>query len=298
LLAQGADPYSDTFNGKGYNGITTIKSKTNLAFDQGGGIMMWELSGDVSGQYSLVSAIHEVVINRNGGGPVIPKAPIGKTIWLQGNNALYVSSENGTKAMNCNRTTPQDWEQFYVGDAGNGKVTLQSMGKYVSSENGAQAMTCNRATPQGWEQFDWLVNADSTISLRGNNGLYVSSENGTAAMNCNRTSIQDWEKFKYGIVTATFTRVATTAFDIVTGNTPGGIYPNPVQKGSALTVSVKQYNANAPVHVTLMDISGKTLAQYKISTGNLNIPVKYMPGTYLVKIENAGNSYIQKLIVQ
>jgi hypothetical protein len=297
LLAQGADPYSDTYNGKGYNGITTIKNKTNLAFDQGGGIMMWELSGDVSGQYSLVSAIHEVVLNRTGGGGTPVTAPIGKTIWLQGNNALYVSSENGTKAMNCNRTIPQGWEQFLVGDAGNGKVTLQSMGKYVSSENGEQAMTCNRTTPQGWEQFDWVVNADNTISLRGNNGLYVSSENGTAAMNCNRTSIQDWEKFRFGVVTAT-ARATATAFDIVTGNARGGIYPNPVQKGSVLSVAVKQYNANALVQVTLIDMSGKTLAQYKTRTGNINIPVKYIPGTYLVKIENAGNSYVQKLIVQ
>jgi len=296
LLAKGADPYSDTYNGVGYNGITTIKNKTNLAFDQGGGIMMWELSGDVTGQYSLVSAIHEVVINRSGG-TVITKAPIGKTIWLQGNNALYVSSENGTKPMNCNRTTPQDWEQFLVADAGNGKITLQSMSNYVSSENGAQAMTCNRATAQGWEQFDWVVNADSTISLRGNNGLYVSSENGTAAMNCNRTSIQDWEKFKFGIVAATTKRVATAAA-LVTRNTPGAIYPNPVHKGSALTIVVKQYNANAPVHITLMDISGKTLETYTTLSGSINIPVKYMPGAYFVKIENAGSSYVQKLIVQ
>ncbi len=300
LLAQGADPYSDTYNGKGYNGITTIKNKTNLAFDQGGGIMMWELSGDVSGQYSLVSAIHEVVLNRTGGGGnPVTTAPIGKTIWLQASsNALYVSSENGTKAMNCNRTTPQGWEQFLVGDAGNGKVTLQSMGKYVSSENGAQAMACNRATPQGWEQFDWVVNADNTISLRGNNGLYVSSENGTAAMNCNRTTIQGWEKFNVGIITATATRIATASLNTVTGNIPGGMYPNPVQKGSALTVAVKQYNANAPVHVTVIDLSGKTLAQFNANTGTINIPVKYMPGTYFVKIENAGKHYVQKLIVQ
>jgi GH18 family chitinase len=294
LLAKGADPYSDTYNGVGYNGITTIKNKTNLAFDQGGGIMMWELSGDVTGQYSLVSAIHDVVINRSGN--PVTTAPIGKTIWLQGNNALYVSSENGTKAINCNRTTAQAWEQFFVGDAGNGKVTLQSMGKYVSSENGAQAMTCNRTTAQGWEQFDWLVNTDGTISLRGNNGLYVSSENGAAAMNCNRTTIQGWEKFNFGIVTTA--RMATTALDMVPANTPGGMYPNPVQKGAALTIAVKQFNANAPVQVTLMDISGKTLAQYKTSTGNVNIPVKYTPGVYLVKVENAGKSYVQKLIVQ
>jgi chitinase len=67
LVARGADPYADTYSGVGYNGITTIKSKTNLAFDQGNGIMIWELSGDATGANSLLSAIHEVVLNRGGG---------------------------------------------------------------------------------------------------------------------------------------------------------------------------------------------------------------------------------------
>jgi GH18 family chitinase len=67
LLARGANPFNDTYNGIGYNGITTIKNKTNLAFDNGGGIMFWELSNDVTGANSLVSAINEVVVSRGGG---------------------------------------------------------------------------------------------------------------------------------------------------------------------------------------------------------------------------------------
>jgi hypothetical protein len=47
-----------------------------------------------------------------------------------------------------------------------------------------------------------------------------------------------------------------------------------------------------------MDITGKTLAQYKASKASLNIPAIHKPGTYLVKIENAANSYVQKVIVQ
>ena len=122
--------------------------------------------------------------------------PIGQTITLKGNNGLYVSSENGTQAMTCTRTTPQAWEQFLVVDAGNGKVALQSMSKYVSSENGVNPITCNRTTESGWEQFNWISNSDGTISLQSNNGLFVSSENGTQAMTCNRTTVQDWEKFR------------------------------------------------------------------------------------------------------
>ena len=122
--------------------------------------------------------------------------PIGQTITLKGNNNEYVSGENGTTAMNCNRPTAQAWEQFLVVDAGNGKVELQSMGKYVSSENGQQAITCNRTTAQGWEQFTWINNADGTISLQGNNGDFVSSENGAQPMTCTRTTAQAWEEFR------------------------------------------------------------------------------------------------------
>lgn len=91
LVARGANPYADVFDNVGYNGITTIQQKTNLAFDQGSGIMIWELSEDAAGANSLVSAIHEVVVTRTGnpGNPGNP--PIGKVIWLRGNNNLYVS---------------------------------------------------------------------------------------------------------------------------------------------------------------------------------------------------------------
>jgi chitinase len=69
LLAQGADPNADLFNGVGYNGIPTIKSKTNLAFDQGGGIMIWHLGQDAVGANSLLTAINQVVLSRGGTTP-------------------------------------------------------------------------------------------------------------------------------------------------------------------------------------------------------------------------------------
>ncbi|HTD99670.1 MAG TPA: glycoside hydrolase family 30 beta sandwich domain-containing protein [Mucilaginibacter sp.] len=126
-----------------------------------------------------------------GGGP-----PIGTTITLKGINNLYVSGENGTQAMNCNRATASAWEQFLVVDGGGGKVELKSQNKFISSENGTMAITCNRATAGAWEQFTWFVNPDGTISLQGNNGKWISSENGTMAMTCNRATISGWEAFR------------------------------------------------------------------------------------------------------
>jgi len=121
--------------------------------------------------------------------------PIGQTITLKGFNGDYVSSEDGTQAMTCTRTTAQAWEQFTVVDEGNGNVALQSMGHYVSSENGTMPITCNRTSVGAWETFKWGTNADGTITLQGNNGDYVSSEDGQQAMTCNRTTASGWESF-------------------------------------------------------------------------------------------------------
>ena len=61
LLARGADPTADMFDSVGYNGLATIKSKTRLALDQAGGVMIWEVTQDATGPNSLLKAIQEVV---------------------------------------------------------------------------------------------------------------------------------------------------------------------------------------------------------------------------------------------
>jgi beta-glucanase (GH16 family) len=121
--------------------------------------------------------------------------PIGQTVTLKGFNNQYVSGENGTQAMNCNRPTSSAWEQFTVVDAGGGKVALRSMNKYVSSENGTQAITCNRTTVSDWEKFDWVPTTDGKVTFRGNNGKFISSENGTQPMTCTRATASGWEAF-------------------------------------------------------------------------------------------------------
>ncbi|WP_183561423.1 lectin [Mucilaginibacter sp. SP1R1] len=157
------------------------------------------LTGDggkmLKGQIGLTATrpTQPVVGSGTGGGGTVP---IGQTVTFKSSNNLYVTSENGTQAMNCDRTVAQGWEQFSVVNGGSGKVSLMSQGKYVSSENGTQAITCNRTAIGPWEQFDWVNNADGTVSLRGNNGKYVSSEGGTQAMTCTRSTITATESFR------------------------------------------------------------------------------------------------------
>ncbi|MGN8071855.1 glycosyl hydrolase family 18 protein [Mucilaginibacter sp. SG564] len=196
ILAGGGSPNSDTWNGIGYNGIPTIKSKTTLAVNQGGGIMIWELSQDAVGANSLLSAIYDQLGGTNP--PTGSNPPIGSVISLKGFNGLYVSGENGTQAMTCTHATAGDTEHFTVIDAGGGKISLRSKAKYVSSENGTMAITCNRATASDWEKFDWITTPDGKVTLRGNNGKFISSENGTQAMTCNRATASGWEAFTVG----------------------------------------------------------------------------------------------------
>jgi chitinase len=65
LLSLGANPNADIWENEGYNGLETIRRKTNLCFERGlGGIMMWELAHDTPGEHSLLGAIDGVVKQR------------------------------------------------------------------------------------------------------------------------------------------------------------------------------------------------------------------------------------------
>ncbi|HTX90013.1 MAG TPA: glycosyl hydrolase family 18 protein [Anaerolineales bacterium] len=45
-----------------YNGIPTIQAKTRMAMQRASGIMFWRLENDASGDLSLLTAIHQVVL--------------------------------------------------------------------------------------------------------------------------------------------------------------------------------------------------------------------------------------------
>jgi GH18 family chitinase len=62
LIAAGADPYRDQYDSVYYNGITTMKNKTELAQKEKlAGVMIWEISQDSNDEYSLLKAINESI---------------------------------------------------------------------------------------------------------------------------------------------------------------------------------------------------------------------------------------------
>jgi GH18 family chitinase len=134
-----------------YNGIPTIKRKTQWAMDNAGGIMNWELSEDTTGSTSLVSAIYDVA---TGGG----QPPTGRTGPITGIGGKCVdvasaNSANGTAVQlwTCNGTGAQSWT---VGSDG----TIRALGKCMDisaagTANGTvvQLYDCNGTGAQAWQ---------------------------------------------------------------------------------------------------------------------------------------------------
>jgi hypothetical protein len=205
-------------------------------------------------------------------------APIGKTIWLQ-NGGKYVSSNNGTSFMTCDRASAQGWEKFDVIDAGNGKVALKgSNGMYVCSENGASAMNCNRSSYSDWEKFEWVTISSNQVALKGNNGKFVSSENGaTTGMNCNRATYSGWETFTW----ATTTKSATIETAINTESITNSLYPNP------FVSELNLKNSSNATSIVIYDLSGKFMYSQKLTSGVNSINATALKqGVYIAKVFN------------
>ncbi|KUL28783.1 glycosyl hydrolase family 18 protein [Actinoplanes awajinensis] len=173
-----------------YNGLPTIRRKTQWALANAGGIMNWELSQDTTGSTSLVSAIYETVMG--GTGPTTPP-PSGRTGRITGIGGKCVdiaaaSSANGTAVQlyDCNGTAAQTWT---VGTDG----TVRALGKCLDvasagTANGslAQIYDCNGTGAQQWQ-------AGSDGTLRNPvSGRCLDAQNNSSA---NATRLQIWDCF-------------------------------------------------------------------------------------------------------
>ncbi|TDD52114.1 glycoside hydrolase family 18 [Kribbella antibiotica] len=144
----------DCYNNGGqqcYNGIPTIKRKTQWAVANAGGIMNWELSQDATGSLSLLSAIFDAA-----GGTTTP--PTGKTGQIKGIAGKCVdvagnNSANGTAVQlwTCGSGTGQTWTVSTDG-------TIRALGKCLDvaaagTANGTvtQLYDCNGTGAQSWQ---------------------------------------------------------------------------------------------------------------------------------------------------
>ncbi|MCG8699531.1 MAG: T9SS type A sorting domain-containing protein [Bacteroidales bacterium] len=208
--------------------------------------------------------------------------PAEEFISLLGNNGMYVSSENGNNAMNCNRASVGAWEEFKVVDAGNGKIALQgNNGKYV---NNGSPMWCNLNSITNAAKFTKVDAGGGKFALLSNNGNYVCSENGLTPMNCNRTAIGNWEKF-------TWNTIVKSASENMANTTELSVYPNPASAELNVLLST-----NTDAEYAIMSMTGATISQGVMFDGKTNIDVSELAtGMYILQVR-AGSAILNKKV--
>ena len=145
LLSDGASANSDTFdlNGteQGYNGIPTIEAKTLLCQQQGlGGMMIWTLGGDATGNNSLLTFMY--------GASHPTQLPAGGTYILYNANSGMALDDTG--GSTTNGTIMQQWTPSN-GDA-NQEWQINSWGNgYYGIKNIHSGLTLDDA---GWSTTD------------------------------------------------------------------------------------------------------------------------------------------------
>ncbi|MCG8698710.1 MAG: T9SS type A sorting domain-containing protein [Bacteroidales bacterium] len=210
--------------------------------------------------------------------------PSGDFVSIQGNNGKYVSSENGTKAMMCNRTSVAAWEKFTVVNAGGGKIALKgNNGKYVS--NGSP-MWCNVNSITNAAKFTKVNVGGGKIALKGSNNKFVSSENGLKPMNCNRAIAQGWEKFTLKSVKSASSAMPVKSSDVK-------IYPNPAY--STLTIELNKLQESNIVEI--FNTNGQLMLSRKLNNNMEQINLETLKqGLYLVKIQNGSSIQTRTII--
>jgi chitinase len=175
-----------TPSGECYNGLPTIRRKTQWALANAGGIMNWELSQDATGANSLVSAIYETVM----GGSQPPTGKTGRITGIGGKcvDVAAASSANGTAVQlyDCNGTGAQTWT---VGTDG----TIRALGKCLDvnaagTANGSlvQIYDCNGTGAQRWQSA-----SDGTLRNPVSGRCLDAAGNSSA----NGTRLQIWDCF-------------------------------------------------------------------------------------------------------
>ena len=173
-----------------YNGLPTIRRKTQWALANAGGMMNWELSQDPNNANSLVSAIYETVM---GGGAPAPTPPGGRTGQITGIAGKCVdvnaaSTANGTaiQLYTCNGTNAQRWT---VGTDG----TIRALGKCMDVASGS---TANGANVQLWDCNGsgaqvWQAQSNQTLRNPQSNKCLDARGNSSADL----TRLQIWDCF-------------------------------------------------------------------------------------------------------
>lgn len=122
----------------------------------------------------------------------------GQVISLCGSNNRFLSSENGTRTMRCNRVSIGAWERFTVEMVSTNPERFflkASNGRYIRIQTNSRM----RASATSTADAALFTDDDNTNSAGQHSfdvrGTFLSSENGTQAVRVNRRSVGAWERW-------------------------------------------------------------------------------------------------------
>jgi GH18 family chitinase len=138
-------PYKDNVGDVYYNGIPTIQAKARLALQQGGGVMIWELTQDTQGATSLLSAIAQVLQTSGGTAYRLVNKLTGKCLDING-----PSGADGAVIHQwaCHSGTSQQWVMEPT-DSGYARFVSRYSGK-VLDVTGVSTADGARLQQWGW----------------------------------------------------------------------------------------------------------------------------------------------------
>ncbi len=249
LLSQGASPNSDSFNGVGYNGIPTIKRKTNMAFDRSlGGVMMWELSQDATGANSLLTAIDQVVDARSGGGGTVAAptfSPGGGTYSSAQSVSISTTTSGATIRYTINGSNPTSTTgTVYTGPISIGATSTVRAIAYLSGMSNSSVSTATYTINTGGGSAKLPI-AGSAVTASSNDGnVPANTVDGNLATRWSASGDGQWIRFDLGAAkTVSLVKIAfyngnvrTTTFDLQTsadGNTWSNVLTNQVSSGTS-----------------------------------------------------------------
>jgi chitinase len=175
-------PNKDNVGDIYYNGIATIQAKARLGSQQGGGVMIWEISQDTqSASTSLLNAIYQVVQGTNPGN----KAPsVSLTAPAQG--ASYAAGSSVTLSANASDSDGSIARvEFFAGSTKVGEDTTAPYSiTWKPASGGSYALTA-RATDNGGAS---TVSGTISVTITGGTGGNCS---GVAAWQSTQVYVKD-----------------------------------------------------------------------------------------------------------
>jgi GH18 family chitinase len=181
LVAQDPQaPYKDNVGDVYYNGISTIQSKSRLALQQGGGVMIWEITQDTTNATSLLLAIFQVV-----GGGTSNQAPA-VSLTSPANGTSFTAGSTLTVSANASDTDGTiSRVEFFAGGTKIGEDTTAPYSiAWTNVAAGSYSLTA-RATDNGAAS---TTSAAVSISVTGTGG---GSCTGVAAWSSSKTYVKD-----------------------------------------------------------------------------------------------------------